>query len=400
MRGLGIVDTGEGDYEEDGDLGGGSLTRESSTGTSANGSGGFFEQSSRSPPLRRSNKDEVLSGEYDSPPGTFGSRKKKQTSMPSPSSSAPPPLPSSNSSSSSRSQSHLLNSNRPSPPPSFNNPVPPLPKPPQFSPSVLNSSAPSPSPPMTTEPQTITNYTDRRTTTSSPTPYDGEGTPSIDAEPVNRAGVGSRHLFSPTSSSFPAGTFPPHPLDPNLSSRLSSGDNRYSTSSPTPQPPPLVTRLSTGSRSSSRALPQPPPPTSSSPNPDPTFATSPAPPPPPPTVPHQPTHSGFQPPTPQQKQYQQQQRESQRMPIPVQERRDPLAAYIPGLAHELGPYPSPRRSMDPWSGGVEGLPGGGAGAQRQSGVGGVGVAVGSGAGGIQPGRSSMAGQRQEEVCLE
>ncbi|KAL7418111.1 hypothetical protein BDY24DRAFT_374124 [Mrakia frigida] len=422
MRGLGIVDSGEG-YEEEyfgpsGGGGGDGSTRESS---SVNGSGGG-ELGMRSPPPRRSTTEEILSGEMDSPPGTFGlkTKKSRQDQMPSysPSSSTPPPLPTSASSSSSKSHPQYLtsnsnsNSNRPTTP-SSSLPVPPLPKPPQFPRSdsgILDPRSdggvldpPSPAPPLPTSPQSITNNT-RRNRSPSPSPYGAEKTSPEELEPVNHAGVGSRHLFSPTSSSFPPGSYPPHPSDPNPSSRQSSGDNRPSSSSSPPQPPPLVNRLSsTGSRGSSRALPQPPPPTTSNSNPTlPSSPPAPPPPPPPPTQ-SQPQHtqSGFQPPTTQQKQFQQAQRESLRMPIPVQERRDPLAAYIPGLANELGPYPSPRRSMDPWSAGVES-------GQRQSGVGGTGVDVragggaGVGAGGQQggPQRLSMAVPRQEEVCLE
>jgi len=422
MRGLGIVDSGEGGYEEEyfSPTGGGGRgsTRESG---SANGSGG--ELGLRSPPPRRSTADEVLSGEMDSPPGTFGLKKKKSrqevtSSSYSPSSSIPPPLPASSSSSSSKSHPQYLtsnsnsNSNRPASP-SSSLPVPPLPVPPQFPRSdsgILDPRSvagkldpPSPALPLPSSPRSITNNT-RRNRSPSPAPYGGEEASPEELEPVNHAGVGSRHLFSPTSSSFPAGTFPPHPSDPNSSSRQSSGDNRPASSSSPPQPPPLVNRLSSsGSRGSSRALPQPPPPNTSTSNP--TLPSSPPhaappPPPPPPITQSQPQHtqSGFQPPTTQQKQFQQAQRESLRMPIPVQERRDPLAAYIPGLANELGPYPSPRRSMDPGSGGVET-------GQRQSKVGGAGINVGGGGGGPGgqgggPQRLSMAVPRQEEVCLE
>ena len=422
MRGLGIMDHTESDGDEDHDQQAygqppsvsGEETPDRSNGTAARREGGPSSpelRSSRSPPPRRSTHESSGSEKLATSPvtSTMGRKKSRpdlSSSGPSPT-GPPPPLPTSSSSSRYPALPPSSNSqHRPTTPSSSSGAVPPLPIPPQFPRSdsgVLDprSDGTVLDPPSPAAQRTLSSPRSKPSNLRSASPssyrsHPDENVGKDDAEPVNRAGLGSRHLFSPTHPNFPSlSSQPPVNSEADTvgklspSSRPGTGEKRLSTSSQRSQPGPLSGRpLSTGSRGSSRALPQPPPPKQSHAA-NPSAGRAPPAPPPVPTGPQSST------PTQQQQfAHQQQQQQSQRMAIPDR-RGDPLAAYIPGLANELGPYPSPRRSMNPWATGVDGIPPG----SRQP-------ALGNGLpGGPKPGpgqmqRLSMPGQRQEEVCLE
>lgn len=210
---------------------------------------------------------------------------------------------------------------------------PPLPKPPPMIPSADSSTATPPTPLMPTASSSLSPGASGRPRT----PQNGEG------ESTNRAGVGSREMFSPSREMFSAsrdsfsapkppgggGTRPSHKQgDPSYSSLKGAGG-----ASPSPAKSPTVRR----------ALPHPPP-TPSDP-------------------------------------YQSQQQQLQQSPImrdadeppsgPSTSTRDQqrrgqresLSTYVPGVANALGPYPTVgsgpvRRSLEPWAQTVPlGMPG-------------------------------------------